>query len=262
MRRYFLSTHSRIHTTSSLAAIASVPTSVVTLAMTPFAHGERRPLEAIGRGAETVLGPNRETCVCGQDALMGKGGSVDPTGRITPAVSHGTSNPGKLIRLGSADAITASGHAPPQESGHMTVSDHRLAMTLLKSLRPGGHPHKTPPSRPATPQHRGAQICDTLKRDRCPGLFVHERSGGLNGAVVCVTRCMADAVRVPTQSRQGCATKHQPPRPAMMGAPIPVDRADAELLRCTAGAEIDRAAGHHMDRGKPRAAQRLLVWQD
>jgi len=39
MRRYFLSTHSRIHTTSSLAAVTWVPTSVVKLAMTPFAHG-------------------------------------------------------------------------------------------------------------------------------------------------------------------------------------------------------------------------------
>ena len=72
---------------------------------------------------------------------MGEGGSVDPTGRITPAVSHGTSNPGKLIRLRSADAITASGHAPPREAGHMTVSDHHLAITLLKSLHPGGHRH-------------------------------------------------------------------------------------------------------------------------
>jgi hypothetical protein len=133
MRGYFLSIHSRIHTTSSLAAVTSVPTRVVKLAMTPFAHGARRPLEAIGRDAEKVLGPNRETSVCGQDALMGEG-------RITPAVSHRTSNPGKLIRLRSADAITASGHAPPQEAGHMTVSDRRLAITLLKSLHPEGHP--------------------------------------------------------------------------------------------------------------------------
>ena len=83
---------------------------------------------------------------------MGGGGSVDPTGRITPAVSHGTSNPGKLIRLRSTDAVTASGHAPPREAGLMTVSDDHLAITLLKSLHPGGHPHirhrrRNPPCR-------------------------------------------------------------------------------------------------------------------
>ena len=151
---------------------------------------------------------------------------------------------------------SATSREPRSSSRVLAVKSAAIDLRVA-ALRPRSSP-APPPSRSAMPQYRRAQICDTLKRETDDRrFFVLERCGGLNGAVVCVTRCMADAVRVATQSRQGCATKHQPPRPATVGAPIPVDRADAELLRCAAGAEIDRA-GHHMDRVKPRAARPLL----